>query len=681
MGHVLEQGGLHLSYSTDPNSAPNALSGIMPLVSPPPEERRTILHFGGGGADVSNSVFVSYAVGPGEGLSLIPFPYGPVANRSSAAGRAGYVIRFLRHGDGTNEIEIYRNDTGWIKKLLNDWLPSNPVRTLRRLDIRHSRNGQHVITVMFDSQAMPSARSAAYERTYRFEDASFPPGNTYRGIQFIAKAHSAVKLDLTYQTDSWIVFDDYERKRNTTPSTQHKPAPPGSIQLTPAHCDELTIRAESLFASSDTRAAAELCRQVLSHDPDHADALDLLGRIERLTGNLSDAHRCFTRALRARRRPVSPDEPKIAESLLRLAGLYVTRDAERADSFYQQASDLMEKRLGPTHPHLVPFLVERAKFYEYLRAFSKAGPLYMRTLSILEKSYGTEHPRLVPILNDIGKLCVTTRQFDAADSFLSLSLEIGQKAYGDTHPDVIVGLQQLELMYEIQHRDDKAAPIYRRLIEFQKNGMGDLTNTARRMNNLGMIYQRMNRIREAETMLLASIETWTRAMGPYYVELPDILGNLSLLYQSTQQWDKAESVYLRSLEIRKSEQGPNHPEVARTLSNLATLNHQQKKYDQAALYYQQALSDLEGANNPDEVQAAYIWHQLMTLYSARELYPAAEEAGRRAVAIFEKHAENAGALRPQLIATLHALARVCEKMGRGMEGAYFAHRARGLETK
>lgn len=664
----VQAGALHLFYSTEPNSQPNALSCMLPAVSRPPEERRTVLHFGGGGADVSNSVFVSYAVGPGDGLSLIPFPYGPLANGASGY-RAGYVIRFLRHGDGTNEIEIYRNDTGWIRKLLNDWLPSNPVRTLRRIDIRHRRNGEHLIAVRFDT-------GVAYERTYRFIDASFPPGNLYRGIQFIAKAHSAMKTELTYQTDTWIVVDEYGPGARR-PEPRNEPAA-RAIQKPSAPMEEMVARAESLFAQSDTQSAADLCLQILNQDGDHADAQDMLGRIERLSGNLSDAHRLLSRALDARRRAYPPDHPKVAESMLHLAGLFAARDSARADSLYQGAVEIMEKRLGTSHPDLVPFLHEQARFHEYQKTFSKAGPMYLRILSILENSYGLRDLRLLPVLTDVGKLCAVTKQYAPSDSFLSRALEIGQTAYGETHPAVITALQALELLYELQHLDDKSEPVYRRLIEFQTRRSGDLTHTARRMNNLGMIYQRKSHFQDAETMFLKSIETWTRAMGPGYFELPDILGNLSLLYQATGQLEKAEAVYLRGLEIRKKEQGTNHPEVARTLNNLATLNHQLKRFDRAIQYYQEALAALDNATDPEVVNQAHVCYQLLTLYSARDQYLAAEQAGRRALSVFEKEEAT---LRPHLLATLRALSRLYDKMGRSMEASYFAHRAGMIEMR
>lgn len=190
-----ESGQLTLLYTTEHDAPARGFVCEMPKTKAAPKTREIELNFLGGAADMSNSFFVSYAVGAGEGLSLPPLPAGSVYND-----RTGYVVRFIRHGDGTNEVKFYRNDTGWIKELKSEWLPANPISTLRRLNIRHASDGIHQIAAEFDT-------GARFEKIFGFEDETYPPVNAQRGLHIAAKAHVNLAAPLSLSMDTFIVRD------------------------------------------------------------------------------------------------------------------------------------------------------------------------------------------------------------------------------------------------------------------------------------------------------------------------------------------------------------------------------------------------------------------------------------------------------------------------------------------
>ncbi len=72
---------------------------------------------------------------------------------------------------------------------------------------------------------------------------------------------------------------------------------PSSESLTPAAAFR---RAAALRAQGDLPHAAEVCRRILDRDPDHADALHLLGVIDFQAGRLTEAVRRIGRAIRLR---------------------------------------------------------------------------------------------------------------------------------------------------------------------------------------------------------------------------------------------------------------------------------------------------------------------------------------------------------------------------------------------
>lgn len=192
----VSDGSLTVNYSSSQSSSAGGMGCTLPKSPALPGVRTIDLSFAGGGTQMSNSLLIAYAVGPGRGLSLPPFPGGTTFND-----RTGYIIRLIHHGDGTNEAKFYRNDTGWVKELKNDWtLPTNPITDLRRVVIRHGNSGEHRITTVFDTGQL-------FERSFFFEDETYPPNNVQRGIQISAKGHASTGLVLQIRLDTWLIKD------------------------------------------------------------------------------------------------------------------------------------------------------------------------------------------------------------------------------------------------------------------------------------------------------------------------------------------------------------------------------------------------------------------------------------------------------------------------------------------
>ncbi len=191
-----DAGSLKFLYSITHASSATGLECTLPIAPDAPDEREIEMNFLGGGSDMSNSLFICYACGPGAGMSLPVMPAGNLPNS-----RTGYIIRFIRHGDATNEVKFYRNDSGTAVELANETgLPSNPIKTLRKVVIVHQKSGEHMIRAEFDT-------GIRLARSFEFSDSTYPPNNIQRGLELIAKGHVSTSLLAELRTDTWIVSD------------------------------------------------------------------------------------------------------------------------------------------------------------------------------------------------------------------------------------------------------------------------------------------------------------------------------------------------------------------------------------------------------------------------------------------------------------------------------------------
>lgn len=198
----VEGGELVMRYQASMQNGPGHLSCTLPLLSREIETRTIEMNFRGGGTDMSNSLFVCYSIGAGEGLPLPGLPNGSYPNT-----RTGYIARYIRHGDGTNELIVYRIDTGTAVPLKNDWFPVNPIMALRKIVIRHGRSGAHEVTSVFDTGSLIARR-------FEFQDSLYPPTDNRRELHLLAKGHVNSGVGLVIRCDTWVVMNEVNLMKN-----------------------------------------------------------------------------------------------------------------------------------------------------------------------------------------------------------------------------------------------------------------------------------------------------------------------------------------------------------------------------------------------------------------------------------------------------------------------------------
>ncbi len=86
-----------------------------------------------------------------------------------------------------------------------------------------------------------------------------------------------------------------------------------------------------------------------------------------------------------------------------------------------------------------------ALLYEAQGRYAEAEPLYQRSLAIVEKALGPEHPHVATSLNNLARLYRDQGHYAEAEPLYQRSLEIREKALGPEHPDVARSLISLGL--------------------------------------------------------------------------------------------------------------------------------------------------------------------------------------------------------------------------------------------
>lgn len=191
----------------------------------------------------------------------------------------------------------------------------------------------------------------------------------------------------------------------------------------------------------------------------------------------------------------------------------------------------------------------------------------------------------------------------------------------------------------------------------------DHADTARLMNNYGMVCLTLGRPKEAEALLNRALASREKALGPAHPDVADILHNLANTYAASDDVARIEGappLLERAAAIRAHALGAEHPRVAEALNAMAGIDLQLARragswnllsgmrgggrprlsrdayLDRARRGFEGALAIREKALGPGHPAVASSLRNLAAVQAERGHFTEAEPLMRRAVAIAEK---------------------------------------------
>ncbi|MBD2462162.1 tetratricopeptide repeat protein [Oscillatoria sp. FACHB-1407] len=189
------------------------------------------------------------------------------------------------------------------------------------------------------------------------------------------------------------------------------------------------------------------------------------------------------------------------------------------------------------------------------------------------------------------------------------------------------------------------------------------------------LYYAQGRYREAEPLLVRSLELREQRLGQEHPDVAQSLSVLGWLYYSQGYFGEAEPLHVRALKIRQQHLGDDHPDVALSLSGLAQLYSFQGRYGEAEPLHVRALEIRQqhlGDNHPDVASSL---NTLAQLYEAQGRYGEAEPLHVRSLEIYRRQL---GDQHPDVATGLNTLANLYRSQGRYEEAEPLYLRSREI---
>jgi tetratricopeptide (TPR) repeat protein len=299
----------------------------------------------------------------------------------------------------------------------------------------------------------------------------------------------------------------------------------------------------------------------------------------------------------------------------------------------QAALKMAEDRYGPTHPNIVPFLVDLATIDRYMARYADAETALKWGLAIQEKSFGPDDPQIAGTLCQLAALYADWGRWEDAEYFGKKSLSMLEAKDTSPFTGLIQALNQegylelergngaqaqelLEKSLQLQERDPKADPsgiiqtlqslsracLFNKRFSEAKNSLDkimDITKNhfaansvqqADAFENLGDFYQSQNQADKAKNLFETALPIYQRFVGVYFgYSSLDYVRKLAKADESLGKNKEAEDLLQKNLQALKEVFGTSHPRVALGLVDLAEVEEALGQPSQAQEELKKAL--------------------------------------------------------------------------------------------
>ena len=323
---------------------------------------------------------------------------------------------------------------------------------------------------------------------------------------------------------------------------------------------------EDLFKASDPRQArgeipdarellrrgtGRLGRELHGQPLLRARLLDTLGGIHTDLSLYDQARPLLTEALAIRERLRGPEDPEVANTLVRLGSLAHLSHQGDAVPFFRRALAIREARLGPEDPEVASVLNNLGTALAAQGRFDEAEATLGRTLALQERLWGGHDPRVAKTLHNLGGIAYYRGRTADAERLLQRALAIRETTLPGDDLDLAGSREALALLHLKQGRPAEAAKLLERLAATNEKVYGpEHPNTARTLLNLGLAHKDLGRNAAARQDLERSLAIQERSFGAASPHLVETLANLAELHLQHGRYAEAKPIYRRLLALR-----------------------------------------------------------------------------------------------------------------------------------
>jgi CHAT domain-containing protein len=262
--------------------------------------------------------------------------------------------------------------------------------------------------------------------------------------------------------------------------------------------------------------------------------------------------------------------------------LYATMGKFNSASQYTQlALEMREETLGQKSYGYAASINNRAVLYQDLAYYNEAEKDFDAAKATIKSILG-ETQELSIVLNNEAILYAEMGRNDEAISNLQQATAILEKAQKKSINNQVGIQSNLALLYQRTNKLAEAETIYLKLEKDLGTGNPYYAGV---LNNLALLYVQMNKPEKVEDYLKKAAAVYKTKFGEESPNYAKVIGDQGWYYRIKERYAEAEPLLVRSMEIREKTLGTDHPDYVKSREELAILYWKNKQFDKAYGHY------------------------------------------------------------------------------------------------
>jgi tetratricopeptide (TPR) repeat protein len=289
--------------------------------------------------------------------------------------------------------------------------------------------------------------------------------------------------------------------------------------------------------------ALAIRREILPQDhPSLAYSLHNIGQLLAETGRTEAAERRLLAAERIRRTVLTPEDPRLAATLNSLGVLYLRgRDFERAAPYLEESLAIRRKKLPARHYDLAESINSVSALYVATERWDEAKTLAREAVSIFAETRGAQSAAVGVASYKLAEIQFLCGDAEAAEPIYRRTAEVFRAL---ENPAIRPFLAQAlfgwaRCLARLERWDEVEAPA-RESVSLLEQGPADAVLLAEARGLLGEWLTLAARYEEAQPLLLASLETLSKAENVSADRLSQARSRLVTLYEGWGRPDEAD---------------------------------------------------------------------------------------------------------------------------------------------
>jgi len=338
------------------------------------------------------------------------------------------------------------------------------------------------------------------------------------------------------------------------------------------------------------------------------------------------------------REVLSPDDPQLAEPLLGIAKVHVSkaRYAE-AGQFARDALDHFMRTRGSEHQDTARAMLWMAMIHGHEGRYDEAEKLYAKARSVNERTLGDDHPQTIEAMDSLATVHFFQAHYDQAVAQIRETLALHRRVLGAEHPRTIATSINLGAALQLQGSWEEALAVYEETAGVAERALGrDSGHFLMNANNLADLLAARGRYDEAAAIRREVIDTRTRLNGADFPST--LLARFDLARDLVLQGRNLDAVQpLReNLAARTRIRGASHPDTLVSMVTLADAYRELARYDEAEDVYRQSWQLRKQASGDEDQLTLASMQALATLLMQRGRLAEAEPLQRQVLALRQR---------------------------------------------